>query len=607
MNKKYINLISIILPLILVVICIVSVVLNNNQAILSSPIKVGFEGEYSYDGVNWFELQNTKDISNNEERVILRGHLNMDVLNGTRFNYYRNHIGVSIYVSGELVYMDTQSYCKNNGMKITPSMCGKEWTYFIAPDILATDEIEINLVNIHKYGNRNAFRDFLDTIYISADVDIIMNNYLHSYVNLFHVAGAIMLILAVMLMGAASVSFIFSNDMTDNLLKKGIMTWFMGGFVWFDTMLYTSSDKLLVVNTYGRQLCMMLAVYFLGLIVRDSFNRKKYIAAYIVMNVSCVMNSVMIGLAAFNKVLLFDTQPVWIISQIIICLLLLVGCIHEVAKGKNIEKWDQICFIILLVAILVDSTGLGASIYSTAIFSKGCFILVLFVYLGIFLKNNVLNYNAVQKNKKLQRELEDSRMAVMLSQIQPHFLYNTLNTIYHLCDKNVTLAKKAINCFSDYLRGNMDSLKKDHAVPFEEELKHVKTYLTLEQMRFDDELNIIYNISVTNFRLPALTIQPLVENAVRYGIAKTPNGGTITISTLETKECYEVIIEDNGVGYDPQKKQEDGKSHIGILNVKQRLDVMMGATLEINGIKNVGTKAVIRIPKEQRDENYCGG
>ncbi|MDD3369352.1 MAG: histidine kinase [Lachnospiraceae bacterium] len=203
-----------------------------------------------------------------------------------------------------------------------------------------------------------------------------------------------------------------------------------------------------------------------------------------------------------------------------------------------------------------------------------------------------------QEKQLIEKELElsDSRMQVMVSQIQPHFLYNSLNSIYHLCEMDVDKAQRAISDFSDYLRGNLDSLKLNSPVPFDVELNHLKNYLALEQIRFEDELKITYNICERDFVLPALSIQPLVENAVKYGVGKAPKGGTINITTRRHNNAYEVIVEDDGVGFDPLEIQQDGRSHIGIENVRQRLEVMCNGSLEIRSEVGKGTTAVIRIP-----------
>jgi two-component system, LytTR family, sensor kinase len=215
----------------------------------------------------------------------------------------------------------------------------------------------------------------------------------------------------------------------------------------------------------------------------------------------------------------------------------------------------------------------------------------------------VLYYSVINKNnemlrtKKQEQELADSKIAIMLSQIQPHFLYNSLNSIYYLCGKDQGAAQIAISDFSDYLRTNLDSLKATAPVPFERELKHVQTYLSLEKMRFTDQLMIHYEIGTTDFLLPALTVQPLVENAVKYGVGKKSGGGTVTLTTRTIPGAVEIIVSDDGVGYDPAATQDDGRSHIGLDNVRARLATMSGGSLRIESTPGQGTIAAITIPK----------
>lgn len=209
-----------------------------------------------------------------------------------------------------------------------------------------------------------------------------------------------------------------------------------------------------------------------------------------------------------------------------------------------------------------------------------------------------------QKQEKLlikkELELSESQVKIMVSQIQPHFLYNSLNSIYHLCGKDSEKAQKAVSDFSDYLRMNLESIKRTSPVPFEDELTHVKTYLQLEQMRFDEELSVVYHTETTAFVLPALSVQPLVENAVKHGICPKEGGGTVVLTTRECQDHYEIIVSDDGIGFDTEEKKADGRVHIGIENVRQRLHTMCNATLEIISILGKGTDAVIRLPKEER-------
>lgn len=207
-------------------------------------------------------------------------------------------------------------------------------------------------------------------------------------------------------------------------------------------------------------------------------------------------------------------------------------------------------------------------------------------------------YEAIEEEYlKKEKELQESRIALMISQIQPHFLYNSLNSIYHLCDMDAKLAQQAIGDFSEYLNHVLSSLKRTTPVLFEQELQNVKAYLELERLRFDD-LHIVYRIETSNFFVPALSVQPLVENAVKHGICGKEDGGTLVLSACEKEDYFEIIVEDDGVGFDVASLPNDGEKHLGVHNVQSRLEAMMGGSLNIMSVPGVGTKAIIRVPKE---------
>lgn len=206
--------------------------------------------------------------------------------------------------------------------------------------------------------------------------------------------------------------------------------------------------------------------------------------------------------------------------------------------------------------------------------------------------------------ERQQKELAESRISIMLSQIQPHFMYNSLTTIAALCDKNPQEAKKATLNFSRYLRKNIDSVNKRMPVPFSSELEHVSTYLELEKLRFDDRLKVIMDIQATDFLIPPLTIQPLAENAVKHGICnKTTGTGTLKISTREKADSYEITISDDGIGFETGQRPDDGKEHIGMENVRDRLKAMSNATMKVESIVGVGTIVTVNVPKKGSGEN----
>ena len=199
-----------------------------------------------------------------------------------------------------------------------------------------------------------------------------------------------------------------------------------------------------------------------------------------------------------------------------------------------------------------------------------------------------------------EREINDMKIKIVISQIQPHFLYNTLNTIMYLCDKDSATAKRALGDFSTFLRGNMDSLTSRSLVTLDKELGHVERYLALEKLRMEDELDVVYDICDSGYMLPPMTLQPLVENAILHGLSKSETGGTVVLRTRKRDEDHEIVIADDGVGFDvPTYMNTDHKKSIGIENVRKRLWSMCKGTLSITSEKGRGTRVVIRIPVDE--------
>jgi len=211
---------------------------------------------------------------------------------------------------------------------------------------------------------------------------------------------------------------------------------------------------------------------------------------------------------------------------------------------------------------------------------------------------NVENYYRAQRANELENELIQNKIKLMLGQIQPHFLYNALGTIRALCVKRPEEARNALDYFARYLRANMDSIGEDGCIPFEKELDHVKSYLYIEKLRFGDLLQIEYDIRTTEFDCPPLMLQTMVENAVKHGLLPKKDGGTLKISTIELKSCYEIKIEDNGVGFDTSKPLEEGRSHIGVDNTRQRVMALCNGSLNIGSRIGMGTTITITIPKQ---------
>lgn len=202
-------------------------------------------------------------------------------------------------------------------------------------------------------------------------------------------------------------------------------------------------------------------------------------------------------------------------------------------------------------------------------------------------------YTSIYRTRR--KELEAQRTALMLSQINPHFIYNTLSTIAAMCDVAPSQAKHLTIDFAQYLRRNINTLNSESLIPFEQELEHVECYLKIEKARFREKLNVIYSIQCKDFSIPPLTLQPLVENAVKHGVTKKAAGGTVRICTREEDMDYVIEVIDDGVGFDP----ETAEMHVGVQNVRTRIAALCRGDMTVKSTENVGTRVTIEIPKKK--------
>ena len=173
-----------------------------------------------------------------------------------------------------------------------------------------------------------------------------------------------------------------------------------------------------------------------------------------------------------------------------------------------------------------------------------------------------------------------------------------LGSIEQLCELNPPAAAQMVHDFAHYLRGNFGELDNAAPIRFSKEIEHTKYYLSIEKVRFPD-IEIVFNLKSQDFLIPALSVQPLVENAIKHGVRKLPEGGKIEINSYEDKTYYYVNVKDNGAGFDIAILAD--RSHIGLRNIKERIRMMCRGTLTITSKTGEGTTVQIQIPKEESE------
>ena len=262
--------------------------------------------------------------------------------------------------------------------------------------------------------------------------------------------------------------------------------------------------------------------------------------------------------------------------------------VKECVKTRKSESLILAFSVLIIVGSTVCDGIFEADIVCVSYLTMAVVSSTVFYYIWLHMK-------FVREHEKAL--MAEQRIQIMMSQIQPHFLYNTLSTIQALCRTDPEKASVVTERFGKYLRQNLESLSQTELIPVSKELEHTKIYSEIENVRFDN-IRVEYDTPETDFMIPALSIQPLVENAIRHGVRIRKNG-IVKVSTVKVPNGYEITVEDNGKGFDTSSIETADNTHIGLRNVRERIKKMCGGTFQIESKENVGTKITLHIPNQK--------
>ena len=266
---------------------------------------------------------------------------------------------------------------------------------------------------------------------------------------------------------------------------------------------------------------------------------------------------------------------------------MIVICLAGVILKR--QKLTKKCYIAFLLYLLPSLVAMIVQMFMTA------FLLIVFAVsisalsmLWIILADYVTQY------LHQQREILDQRTKIAVLQMRPHFIYNTMMSIYYLCEQNPQKAQQVTLDFTTYLRKNFHAIASENPIPFSEELEHTRAYLAVEQAKYDDILLVEYDTPHISFCVPPLTLQPIVENAIKHGMDPDADEPLhISVRTQKTDLGNEIIVEDNGSGFSHRDNKDP---HIALDNIRQRLSLMCDGSLEIDTRETGGIRVIIRIP-----------
>ena len=260
---------------------------------------------------------------------------------------------------------------------------------------------------------------------------------------------------------------------------------------------------------------------------------------------------------------------------------------------KRLSRKMYCAFLIALVPLAVAMTVHAfVSVYPFIDISLAVCAVVMY---GIILSDQLDQHMRTQQALlRQQQEIARQRASILMLQMRPHFIYNTMTSVYYLCDQDPQAAKQVTLDFITYLRKNFNAIASEHTIPFSEELEHTRAYLAVEQAQFRNRLFVDYDTPHTGFHLPPLTLQPIVENAVKHGLDPDSEPLRILIMTRQTDSGSEITVEDNGPGFEPT---EDDAPHIALANIRQRLEMMCNGRMDIAPREGGGT--VVRVTIEE--------
>ncbi len=228
------------------------------------------------------------------------------------------------------------------------------------------------------------------------------------------------------------------------------------------------------------------------------------------------------------------------------------------------------------------------------------FILFMLWSTGYLAYNYLKNYEREEiNNLRLEASQREMEMIILKSQLNPHFIFNAMNSIRALVDEDPKLAKTAVTKLSNLLRGTLMADKRN-LVSLREEMSLVKDHLDLEKIRYEERLDIRYHLdpSCMDILIPPMTLQTLVENAIKHGISKLSKGGLINISIRSKGDLVEILIENTG-----NISNKDASSMgIGMQNVNRRMDLIYGTNfqLQLEQIDPDTVRATLELPKTNR-------
>ena len=592
--------------LLLILLAIVLLWYNNSTSVQAEPAliaQVYFDGEYRIENGDWQKIVKGEHIPATKGDVTLRGNFHVLDPEGGYVGIYRGDLPIAFYtdhinltfceVGFEPFVIDMENPLYG------ASVCGEGWVagFFTSE---SEEQIEILVHNPHSFGNETAIDEMLSSMAFWTGIEF--EKSVLSSGEPQRNAGMLLMLVSLVFLGIALFSSLIHIKSNRVIWLLGLVVLFAGSYIAYSAVGVSLWSESIVSNTTVLGCSMMFYMFFLSMSISYFLKATKKVGNLTVIFLA-VANAIFFILPIGTDVFFYDTWIIWAVVQTIANAVLLFCLVKEFISIKKRERWLCIGVSLPLLAFVVDVVGTWLGAWKGGIISQYVFVVLFAIAMVMVLKLIPHSINATTKAKKLEMEkivlnaeLAESRISTMMSQIRPHFIYNTLGSIEQLCKLDPPKAGELVHNFAKYLRGNFGELDNPKPILMSQEMEHVHHYISIENVRFPD-MTFTFEMDSDDFHIPALTIQPIVENAIKHGLMKLPKGGTIRVASYETDTNYCLLVEDNGVGFDTSVLIDERK-HVGLRNIRERLKVMVNGKLEIESTVGVGTKVLVTIPKE---------
>lgn len=492
--------------------------------------------------------------------------------------FFVSHHDVQVYLDDECVYSVSSKddmFHTNGG------------TWIMVPIYYEDEGKQVRVVLTQLYSN------YVDDVEFLIGSEIALHNAtLHSSL------PAMILCLCVMFAGFLLICFAFYQGLkgisAGRLYALGIMALSAGMWrISYDKVAYLffENSSVLIYNISIITL-MLMALSMINSIEMNENNRKKI---RIVSCCYCIVYIIQFILQILGIADLRQTLKAVHVTIIISAVVFIYGSIKFLFAPKQEKEKHPNYSWMLGVGVVVDLVLYYFGVSSV----KMIFTLIAILFFAELEGVSLMFTYICQKNafEELETQLALSRTTTMMSQIRSHFVFNILNAISGMCKYDPKMADDTIVRFARYLRNNIDIMEDDSNVSFETDLQHLEDYVALEQIRFGDKIEFYSDVEVSNFKIPPLIMQPVVENAIKHGVSKKQDNGTIILRTRDLGDKIAITVEDDGVGFD--MAELDKEHSVGIRNIRFRLEQLVHGELNIQSEIGKGTIVTITIPKEE--------